>query len=156
MKKKILFILVILWMGVIFFLSSMNGVDSNNKSKSTIESGINKTVKTTNKYKITNINSKKSKQISEKLNYPLRKVAHATEYGILAILLVMLLEGKNKKYILSIIITLLYACTDEFHQSFTGRTPMFKDVLNDVLGGIIFLSIFYIIEKLRNKKNEKI
>ena len=155
-KKIILLILVILWMGVIFFLSSMDSKESNKKSKSTIESGINKTIKTTNKYKITNISNKKSKKLVEDLNYPLRKVAHATEYGILAILLVMLLEGKNKKYIITLIFTFLYACSDEFHQSFTGRTSLFKDVLIDTIGGIIFLSIFYIIDKKRVKRNEEV
>ena len=143
-------------MGVIFFLSSMDSKESNKKSKSTIESGINKTIKTTNKYKITNISNKKSKKLVEDLNYPLRKVAHATEYGILAILLIMLLEGKNKKYIFTIGITFLYACTDEFHQSFTGRTSLFTDVLIDTLGAFIFLIIFYIIDKKRVKKNEKV
>ena len=155
-KKIILLILVILWMGVIFFLSSMDAKESTSKSKKTIESGINKTVKATNKYKITNVSNKKSKELAEKLNYPLRKVAHATEYGILAILLVMLLEGKNKKYIITLIFTFLYACSDEFHQSFTGRTSLFKDVLIDTIGAIVFILIFYLIEKKRVKRNEEV
>ena len=152
-RKIILLILVLLWMGLIFFLSSMDGNSSNKKSKSTIESGINKTIKATNKYKITKVNAnKKSKEISENINYPLRKTAHAFEYGILAILLVMLFKGINKKYILSIIFTFLYASSDEFHQLFTGRTSMFKDVINDTLGAIVFLLIFYIINIKRVKK----
>lgn len=158
-RNYILISLVLLWMGLIFFLSSMNGSKSNKESSKIIKYGFEKTIETTNTVKITNVNPKaKSEELSNKFNYPLRKVAHATEYGILGILIILLLKNNNikYKYYLSILFTFLYSISDELHQRYTGRTSQFRDVLIDTLGCVIFLSIFYIIEKKRLNKNEEV
>ena len=74
MKKRIiLVILVLLWMGLIYTFSSMDTNKSNGKSINTISKVSEKTIDTTNKFQITNIDSKtKSKELSQKLNLPLR------------------------------------------------------------------------------------
>lgn len=149
-KLKILvcILILILWISTIFVLSSLNGFESNRKSYNAINFTIRNGLRVTNKLSITNVNSRiKAIELSNRLNYPLRKVAHATEYCILGIIVVSLLRGikvKNK-YFLSLLSCFLYACTDEMHQIFTGRTPMFKDVLIDTAGCMIGLLIFYII-----------
>ena len=50
----------------------------------------------------------------------------------------------------------LYACSDEFHQSFVpGRGPAFKDVMIDSTGALVGLTIIY-IKNLRNSKKKLI
>lgn len=90
------------------------------------------------------------------LSWPVRKTAHATEYGCLAISLVLscweiylyrtedkvtgdTLAGRVVSIcIIAFAIAVLYACTDEVHQMFIdGRAGQFTDVLVDASGAII-------------------
>jgi len=163
MKRKIIivisWILVFTWMGVIFYFSSMNGEESKNMSVKTIETTIKKTVEKTNEVGITNKNpdSKKIEQVAEKANFPIRKTMHAFEYFILTLLLINALYQSglkgNKIFILALTACFLYACTDEFHQSFTSRTPSFIDVLIDTFGGIISIILIKLIIKIKSRKN---
>ena len=93
MKFKTLmsWILVILWAGLIFFMSSMDTNESNGKSKTIINDVVEKSVETTNGLGITDKHPSKNKmdQAIEKLNYPLRKAAHASEYFIFTILIII-------------------------------------------------------------------
>ena len=155
-KIGIVLILVFVWMGIIFNFSSMNTNKSNGKSVEVINSVMKKTFDITNKLSITNVDSKvKARELSQKLNPPLRKVAHASVYFILGILIVTFLRFLNveKMYLYSVFFCFLYACSDEIHQRFvSGRTPSFKDVLIDTLGCIIGMGVYYFINKyLLNK-----
>ena len=78
-----------LWAGVIFFMSSMDTNESNNKSKNTINEVVEKTVEATNELGITDKqpSQKQKEKVTDELNYPLRKVAHASEYFIFTILI---------------------------------------------------------------------
>ena len=98
-KKIISWIFVILWAGLIFFMSSMDTNESNGKSKTIINDVVEKSVETTNGLGITNKHpsENKMKQIIEKLNYPLRKVAHASEYFIFTILILIALKNSDVK-----------------------------------------------------------
>ena len=162
-------LLVILWVCLIFVMSGMNTNESNNKSKSTVNKVVEATMETTNDLGITDKHpsENKMKQVIEKLNEPLRKVAHASEFCILAILIYMCLKAfnikKHKIIIFSILCSFLYACTDEYHQSFVqGRTSQFTDVLIDTAGaviGVLFINfIFYLINKKKHPelKDDKI
>jgi VanZ family protein len=61
----------------------------------------------------------------------LRKGAHLTEYAILAMLLVRALEREVPAFVLGV----LYAASDEFHQSFVrGRHAAPLDVAIDSVG----------------------
>ncbi len=153
-KKIISIILVILWMSLIFSLSSLNGTESNKKSVGGIKNTIKTVVNTTNKVGITKKSKKQEKEInkiSKALNFPVRKCMHFTEYLILTCLLYNMFYTfglRNKKlFILSMLLCMLYASSDEFHQSFTGRTSHISDVLIDSSGGLTFLLIKY----LRNR-----
>lgn len=160
-KKIIIFlILTLLWCGVIFFMSSMNNSESNGKSKMIIYKIITNTVEVTNKLGLTNKHpsDEKINEVIMLLNKPLRKACHATEYFILVVLLLLVLKycglSGKKIFLIAISLCFLYACSDEFHQSFiSGRTAQFSDSLIDTSGALIGCSIYGIIYKLRKKKN---
>ncbi|OGY09826.1 MAG: hypothetical protein A2700_01615 [Candidatus Blackburnbacteria bacterium RIFCSPHIGHO2_01_FULL_44_64] len=77
------------------------------------------------------------------LDFIIKKGAHITEYGILFVLLYRALfktvsTTKRKLLILTLIGTILYAGSDEYHQSFVpGRHAALMDVGFDSFGGII-------------------
>jgi VanZ family protein len=64
----------------------------------------------------------------------LSKAAHVVEYAILG-WLVQRARGDKHAWWQSWLIAVVYAATDEFHQSFTpGRTPRVTDVMIDAVG----------------------
>ena len=199
MKKTISIALIIIWMAVIFWFSSMPGDESNTKSKSTIKEAIetiiprkkakkaeetisnevneisqntqsqNQAETTTNpETKDANTaqiqQNQKEEQLIEKLNKPLRKCMHASEYFVLSILIFNCLKTFKisgwKTVIIPIGIAFLYACTDEFHQLFIdGRTSQFTDVLIDTFGAILGVAMsnvaIRIIGKIRQRYNSQ-
>ena len=124
MKKIRYFIPAIIWMIFIFIMSHTNGNDSSNQSNFIA-------------------------QII--LTFIIRKIAHMCEYAILFLLIYYGLHKAIKyqyKLLISLIISILYACSDEFHQIFiSGRSGQFKDVIIDTTGMIIMLSIIYLWQK---------
>lgn len=149
LKNIIKLLLVLLWMGVIFSLSSQNREDSTKLS----DSIINKTINIMYKDKINNI---KRNQIIESYTNIVRKLAHIIEYAILGILLFYFLKDylniSFKLFLLAIIICMIYASTDEIHQIFvSGRGPQVTDVLIDSFGSLMGISVMYLI----GVKNEK-
>lgn len=160
-KKIMSRIFVILWAGLIFFMSSMDTNESNGKSKTIINDVVEKSVETTNGLGITDKHPSKNKmnQVIEKLNYPLRKDAHASEYFIFTILILTALKNScvngNKKFIIALVICFIYACTDEYHQTFVnGRTGQFSDTLIDTFGGFIScLMYIFMMKKIRLERS---
>ena len=68
-------------------------------------------------------------------DFILKKVAHISEY---AILFFLLFRATQKNYILSFALTIIYALSDELHQSFVqGRTAAFYDLGFDLTGANI-------------------
>lgn len=160
MNKNILRItLIILLLGtfhIIFGFSSQDGEKSGSISKKITETIISK---------IPQIQEKEEdeKQIilirAEKI---IRKLAHFSIYTVVGMLLMGILETYNlkntKKIIFSLIIGIIYAASDEFHQSFIPeRTPKITDVMIDTMGvmfGIlIILTGIQIMEKNTTKNN---
>ena len=137
--KKVRLLLVMLWLIIIFLFSSSTGTQSNSKSKELINKGIIIYEKITN----TNVDNK---VIINKLNYPLRKLAHYTIFLILGIFVYLYVKSTkiSNKVLISIIICLICASFDETHQIFTGgRTPKVLDVLIDTLGSITSIAFLY-------------
>lgn len=97
-----------------------------------------------------------------KLQYPVRKGAHMTEYAVftLAVMFAFSVCGVRggMLYILSVLVTIVYAASDEIHQLFVpGRSGQVKDVFIDTLGGILAaaaVKIFRIIFVKRAKCEE--
>lgn len=135
MKKTISIILVIVWMSLIFILSSSNSNESNEQS-GRIVTFISQI------FNISNI---------EMLNYVIRKIAHITEFFVLGILVMNLIHCYNKKTYIAIILCIIYAISDEFHQSLVpGRSPQIYDVLIDTVGSSLGISIYKLLTKIAN------
>ncbi|MDP4178305.1 MAG: VanZ family protein [Bacillota bacterium] len=163
--KKISLILMIIWMGFIFYNSSRSGTASN-----LVSYKVTNTIRTEKSAIVNDGNSNHKIQYSrlpktkkdEKINIFVRKNAHAFEYFVLALIVsgcvFYFLNLKGKKAVVYIaFICLLYAVTDEFHQSFVpGRQSLISDVLIDfigsIIGMIIFYSVYYNIFNLRKIK----
>lgn len=161
-KILISWILVLIWMITIFYLSSMDSDQSNTKSKETINVVVENTIDVTNNIGITNEPTTKDNinSIVNVLNKPLRKCMHATVYFVLVILVInafnqMHLLTRVNTYIYSIIICFIYACTDEIHQLYVvGRTGQFIDVLIDTIGALLGCLMFYVVCRIIKKKKE--
>lgn len=79
-----------------------------------------------------------------------RKMAHFTEYLILGILVINACKYNSVKDMikLSILICILYACTDEIHQLFIqGRGGRIFDVLIDTLGSLTGIFTYKVLRK---------
>ena len=143
----------------IYYFSNMDENESNSKSKETIGILLEKSMEVSNGTETTNENNNQIKKLIRKYNIPFRKVAHVCEYCVLTILLIIAfksldLNGK-KLYILSLILCVIYACIDEFHQTFVnGRTGQFTDVIIDTLGGLMGCILAFIIKKLMCKSTK--
>ena len=158
-RKRKLFIsivLLVIWMAFIFFMSDMSTNTSNDKSKDIVNGIIDKVDK------ISNANDdivKKHQSIKyvDEINFLFRKFMHATVYFALAILVFNLLIQVMKKKIhvyniWTIVICFLYACTDEYHQTFVmGRNGQCIDVLIDIVGAVLGCVIINIVYKMVKK-----
>lgn len=87
-------------------------------------------------------------------NLDIRKLAHFTIYFLLGTNYFLAFRELNfESGIKAIILTFLYACSDEFHQSFVpNRGPSFKDVLIDTSGGFLGILILMTYLNLKNQK----
>ena len=101
----------------------------------------------------------------EKLQPVVRKLAHFSLYMFLGILIVscaLTFKGRYLvKFDISILLSFLYACTDEWHQTFVpGRSGQFNDVAIDTsgafLGIIVVILIINIVDFVKAKKDKKI
>ena len=161
MNKRVLIslLLVLAWMAFIFIMSSMDSSESNGKSKNVTVNVITTVDKITKASPETVVKHQKESFI-DKINLLIRKSSHAMEYLVLGFLVLNLFYQMNKKsllyYFYSILISFLYACTDEFHQTFIdGRTGQFIDVIIDSLGAIIGCIIFFFVVKIIMKIKKK-
>ena len=98
-------------------------------------------------------------------DYPIRKLAHMTEFGILAMLFyggfryygehLKRLPGTptRTRYIAAWILTVIYAATDEIHQLFVpDRSGNAFDVCIDATGALLALLVLWCFIKLINRK----
>lgn len=151
-KKIIKILLVVIWMGVIFSFSSDNKNASDNKSSSVI-------ITIYHFFSDKELTKLEEKQIIEKYAYPIRKIAHFTEYFILGLLVISLISEytiiNKKAIIIGIIICLLYAISDELHQLFTsGRSARVFDVLVDTSGSTSSILIYTFIKNKLLRRNK--
>ncbi|RSK28712.1 VanZ family protein [Bacillus sp. HMF5848] len=89
------------------------------------------------------------------INFVIRKLAHFTVFGVLAVLVWKTVEGWRYSYLIAWVTATLYGAFDEYHQSLVpNRTPSFKDVMIDSFGAFVFLGclFLYVIYKKRKKQ----
>lgn len=150
MKKIISFIVLILWMIVIFSFSSADA----NKSTGTSDKVITTMIEI--KDKITNNETPNNEKeiIVKNSSFYIRKIAHITEYLILGFLMFNLLKQYSVTNIYYAIgLSILYSCTDEFHQLFiSGRSGSIRDILIDSIG-ILMGTYLYKLLFIKNKEN---
>ena len=134
MKIKILsWSLVILWMGLIFFFSHQPATES-----SELSSGITEVI-----VDVVNIIVPDNDLISnqDRISFIVRKSAHFGVYLVLGLLvsngLIYSNISKSKVFYLALLICVLYAISDEFHQLYVpGRSGQVSDVLLDSTGSL--------------------
>lgn len=134
MKKQLSIILVLIWMIIIFIMSSFNAEASANQSNFIVNI-------------ISNILNIENVRL---LSLIIRKLAHFTEYLILGTLVINMFTKNNAKktYLLSILLCIIYAISDEIHQIFTpGRACQIKDILIDSVGSITGIYLFKLLKK---------
>ena len=138
MKKKICILFAVLWMGFIFYMShqpeKISRVQSNN---------VIRVIKKVSK----------SEEIKKNINsFVVRKGAHMFLFCVLGILFFgSVYNGDNilKSVFIALLLAFLYACSDEYHQTFVvGRSGQFDDVLIDFIGAFIGVFIVSLIVKL--------
>ena len=94
------------------------------------------------------------------IEFFIRKGAHFGVYFAMAFILASIVRVWVKKILNMSAITLgivfLYACSDEWHQSFTGdRTPLFHDVMIDTVGGATGIAVYLLWRTYRKKKRAR-
>lgn len=134
LKIYIAWFLVILWMTVIFYMSSQPAVSSDDMSK-----GVTKLIiQFVSIIYPLDIEVDTTQFWVDKFNHTVRKLAHVTEYLILGILVANAYKKRGVKgyklLIYSFVLCFTYAASDEFHQYFVpGRGPGWGDVMIDSL-----------------------
>lgn len=144
-QKIIKILLIVVWMGIIFMLSNDNSKASNSKSNTII----------LEIYKIFDnreLTKSEEKAITKRFAYPVRKLAHFTEYLILGLLGISLISefitlDKDTFYLI-ILFYFLLAGIDEFHQIFVaGRSPKLVDVFIDTFGSSVGCLIYLCLRR---------
>ena len=133
---------LILWIGVIFFLSSNQGSMSQTSLfvrpilKFLFPAAPEETLQIYHGY--------------------VRKGAHFTEYALLAFFALRALARSsfaslgNLRYVLPLVLAAIVASIDEFIQSFeASRTGTYRDVLLDIAGGVAMVAILWLIKRPR-------
>ena len=103
-----------------------------------------------------NMDEKTVGRLARRIELPVRKLAHMTEYFILCSLVsfpfyLYGLRGK-RLFITALLISSGFAATDEFHQSFVdGRGPSVTDVGIDTIGVLAACAVTGFISRRINK-----
>ena len=152
--RKIPLLLMLIWMGFIFFMSNRPAEESTQDSEY-VGTLIGRLVVPD----FEKLDEKKQHEFAQNIDHTVRKSAHASEYCVLGILAFFVFyEDKKKRrrvYPKALAVSFLYAATDELHQLFVpGRSGQFSDVLIDTAGaafGLLLLTAFFITAGRLNK-----
>ena len=86
-------------------------------------------------------------------DFAAKKVAHLAEY---AVLYALFLRATEKNWVLSFFLTMIYAATDEIHQSFVpGRNAAVYDLAFDFSGAAISAYVIWKLRQIRPKRQKK-
>lgn len=88
-------------------------------------------------------------------DFPIRKLAHMTEFGILAVLLFGAIKyytqinTMKKRYLCAWLAAVVYAASDEFHQLFVpDRSGNLFDICVDAFGVSVALVFLYLLRRI--------
>jgi VanZ family protein len=133
---------LILWIAVIFFLSSEQG--------SMVQTS--RFIRPLLRF----LFSAASEETIQLYHAYIRKAAHVTEYAVLAAIafrtlrLSSVVKSTRYSYLLPVGLVTLIASIDEFNQSFEpSRTSSPYDVLLDIAGGLTGLAVIWLFFRLR-------
>lgn len=146
-KAVIILILLFLWYSMIFSFSAQNGETSGSLSGSIAL----KTVQVFDKLTFGHRSEENIALLAKKLEFPIRKAAHFTEYAVLGCMWFFFFRiflgkagGKKQRICMLVCVGIVFlsAVGDEFHQTFiSGRSGNFGDVLLDTAGGFTWISL---------------
>lgn len=150
-KRIIITAATIAWMLLIFYMSAQTGTSSSGMSDRICD--------VIGRIIVSGYDSKSAVWQAEfiaSISFYIRKAAHMTEYAILGILWLLLLKTWGLKirraFFFSVMISILYAATDEAHQLLVaGRAGQIRDVAIDSVGVLIGTGILMLMLRLRNK-----
>lgn len=140
-------------MTVIFIFSSKNAEQSNATSSPFAETALKA-------YEGLFGNDSLQQNSFSFIHHLVRKAAHMTEYGILAILIAFHLKVCKvsgwKLFGISSVASITYAATDEFHQLFVpGRSGQLSDVMIDGAGAVLGVAFFYLATQIYSARHHK-
>lgn len=106
------------------------------------------------------LNETELMNIAENMTFIVRKGAHFCAYAVFGALLYLLFGAyevkKIQQIIFSVGVSFLYACSDEYHQTFIkGRSGEVRDIVIDTLGallGVLAIKLITIVIKKIKKK----
>lgn len=163
MKIKILrAILIILLLGIFYIIFGFSGQEG--EKSGSISRQITEAV-TKNIKQIQTLEETQKEITLKKIEHIIRKLAHFSLYTVVGILMMSLMSTYNieqiKRYGVSLGVGMIYAISDEIHQSFIpDRTPAVGDVFIDTCGvifGIILVRIvMLIILKVKNTNKNQV
>ena len=146
-SKNISWMEVLVWMTVIFYLSHQPVTTSNGLSTEVTEVIVSKVevVVTNHEFNM------------DSANHIIRKNAHFFIYFVLGLFVCNALRksGVNRShgFVLSLIICVVYAISDEMHQYFVeGRGPQVKDVLIDSSGAFTGIILYFVTTFIVNHR----
>ena len=148
-KRQIVFlVLSVLFAIMIFCFSARNGEESTEDSY-TVGMEFGRIVHPDFK----NWSEEAQLAFAAKVDHPIRKLAHAAEYAVFAMLLCgVWLDVRRKRKVSALFAwgtATVYAATDEFHQLFVpGRSGQVKDVLLDSCGAAVGVLILMLVAAL--------
>ncbi len=151
-RRKLFFILTIIWMILIFSFSSRSGTVSSQDSNH-----VGMLIGEVFVPDFDQWSEERQNDFADMVDHPVRKTAHAMEYAVLGFLTAGIFVDKRKYWKYKIFIPWLiaagYAAMDEFHQLFVpGRSGQISDVILDSAGALAGVWIMAGLEKIRKKK----
>jgi len=148
-KKILAPILLLAWMGLIFYMSSQQGGESSSFSNRIVS-------KLFSLFPFLGDPHDAEAEIFLTFSLIVRKTAHFTEYLILAVLAFFFISSyyvNMGAYVFSWIFATAYAITDEVHQSFVaGRVSAALDVFVDSAGALFGVYLCYLVMRIRRKQ----
>ena len=151
--RYLLLIINIIWMVVIFSFSAQPASESSETSTK-VGTMVGKVLKPG----FSELPKEEQIQYVRKIEFPIRKLAHATEYAILGALMSLFFFSWNRKRygLYGWLWGILYAITDELHQSFVpGRSCQMTDVAIDSLGCLFGCTVIALLMSIRRKRWKK-